>query len=338
LTGIHVACDKLHRLMVQGKGMQSLRKAGEEPFRATGRPSGKRPPRSALRRRLDEWVRIGKRALLRRIYRRQIATLEAAFRNEPLARIHAAYPEICLKPTRSYLMNGLKHRYRTTAVLDHYRIAARLLTVEALVQSHTDGVRLLALPTKAGEVTVDLCGQGGLYREAEWRLALHADGRRVMEMGLAMVDRRILQRGGEGNALWIGVLKTALAGEHGLDDSRALTKAMEGLRPKTLLLLVAQVLARSLGLTAVLAASNKGHVFAGDYSLRHRVKADYDSFWIESGGERVAPAIFALPLSKAQRDPGEYKPNKRAQIRRRQLLESDIENRIRENIAPLLCA
>ncbi len=49
-------------------------------------------------------------------------------------------------------------------------------------------------------------------------------------------------------------------------------------------------------------------------------------------------AIFALPLSKTQRDPAEYKPNKRAQIRRRHLLESDIEDRIREGIAPLLRA
>lgn len=280
----------------------------------------------------------GKRALLRRIYRHQIAVLEAAFGTEPLSRIRAEYPEICLKPTRSYLMNGLKRRHRTAAVLGHYRTARRLLSVEALVESHTGGVRLLALPTRAGEVTVDLCGQAGLYREAEWRLALCADGRQVMEMGLAIVDRKILQRDGSGEVLWIGALKTALAGEHGLDDSRALTKAMEGLRPKSVLLIVAQVLARTLGLAALLAASNKGHVFAGDPSLRRRIKADYDGFWIESGGERVTRAIFALPLSKAQRDPAEYKPNKRAQVRRRQLLETDIENRVRDGVAPLLRA
>lgn len=294
--------------------------------------AGDRPPRHAFRHGLDEWFRLTKWAVLRWIYRREIAAVETAFAVEPFDRILAVYPDIAVKPVRDYLMNGLERQHRSTAVIGHYAAAARILTTEAFIESHTSGVPLMALSTPAGEITVDLEGQGGLYREAEWRLVLRNDGHPVIEMGLAIVDRQILRLAGIGKVLWIGALKTALAGEHGLDESRTLTKAMEGLRPKALLLISAQTLAGAFGLEGIFAASNKGHVFAGDYSLRHRIKADYDRFWLESGGERVNLAIFALPAAKAQRSPSEYKPNKRAQARRRQALEHEIEKQVRDSI------
>ncbi|WP_315926420.1 DUF535 family protein [Mesorhizobium sp. SP-1A] len=303
---------------------------------AEAQPAKTLPHGSALWKRLDDSWRTAKWAALRWLNRREIAAVKSAFAEQPLARILAKYPDIPLKPVRPYLLSGLKRRDRPAAVIRHYAAAARILTAEALVESHTTGVRLLSLPTQAGEITVDLAGQGPLYREAEWRLVLNVDRRPVVEMGLAIVEPRLVQFGGSGEVFWIGVLKTVLAGKHGLEDSRALTKALEGLRPKALLLLVAQALAGAFNLSGIFAASNKGHVFAGDYSLRRRIKADYDSFWTESGGNRVSPAVFALPLVKTQRDPCEYKPNKRAQIRRRQMLEQEIEKQVREAVAPLL--
>jgi uncharacterized protein VirK/YbjX len=285
---------------------------------------------------LDDWVRLTKWAVLRWIYRREIAAVETAFSVEPFDRILAAYPDIAVKPVRGYLMNGLRRQHRSTAVIGHYVAAARILTSKAFVESHTSGVQLAALSTPAGEITVDLEGQGGLYREAEWRLVLRDDGHPVIEMGLAIVDRQVLRLAGIGKILWIGALKTAFAGEHGLDESRTLTKAMEGLRPKALLLISAQTLAGAFGLEGIFAASNKGHVFAGDYSLRRRIKADYDRFWLESGGERVNLAIFALPATKTQRGLSEYKPNKRAQARRRQALEREIEDQIRDSVTAFL--
>lgn len=273
---------------------------------------------------------------MRWICRREIAAVRAAFAKEPFASILAKYPDIPLKPVRAYLLNGLRRQDRPAAIIGHYRSAARIFTAKALVESHTAGICLLSLSTELGEVTVDLQGQAGLYREAEWRLVLNTNARPVVEMGLAIVERRLLHLEGSGEALWIGALKTVSAGEDGLEACRLLTKALEGLRPKALLLLVAQTLAGAFSLSGIFAASKKGHVFAGDISLRHRVKADYDLFWTECGGERVNPAIFSLPRVKAQRDPAEYKPNKRAQIRRRHLLEQEIGRRVREQVAPLL--
>ncbi|MDX8529636.1 DUF535 family protein [Mesorhizobium sp. VK25A] len=291
---------------------------------------------SAFRRRLNEGVHTVKWAALRWFYRRDIADVGLKLGAEPFAPILDRYPEIPLKVVRPYLTVGLKRGNRAAAVVGHYTAAARLLSDAALVESHTNGLELFAVDTSAGKVTVELGGQDGLYREAEWRLILCLDHRPITEMGLAIVDRSLLCIEGTGEALWIGVLKSVAAGAQGLEDARILTSAMEGMRPKTLLLLVAQVLARSLNLSGLFAVSNAGHVFATDYSLRRRISADYDGFWTESGGLRTKPSMFAMPTAKAQREIAEYKPNKRARVRRRWRLEDQLTDQVREAIQPLL--
>ncbi|TPK63801.1 DUF535 domain-containing protein [Mesorhizobium sp. B2-4-19] len=301
-------------------------------------PTGpiKRSP-SKFRRKLNNWVHESKWAALRWMFRRDIAAIRSALGVEPFTAILAQYPDIALKPVRPYLAANLMRIHRSAAVIGHYTAAARLLTEAALVESHTRGRQLLTMSTVAGEVTVELTGQAGLYREGEWRLLLRLEGRPVIEMGLAIVDQSLLRLGGGGGKiLYIGALKSTSTGVQGLEDSRILTKAMEGLRPKTLLLLVAQNLASSLKLHGLVAASNAGHVFSRDYALRRRITADYDRFWVESGGRPICRTMYALPLVKAQRDPADYKPNKRAQIRKRQRLEVEIARCVSESVRPLL--
>ncbi|RUU53368.1 DUF535 family protein [Mesorhizobium sp. M2C.T.Ca.TU.002.02.1.1] len=296
---------------------------------------GRRAP-SAFRRRLNEWVHTVKWAALRWLYRRDIADVRLKLGAEPFAPILDHYPEVPLKVVRPYLTVGLKRGKRAVALVGHYMAAARLLCDAALVESHTGGLELFAVTTPAGTITVELTGQGGLYREAEWRLVLCLDHRPITEMGLAIVDRSLLRIEEAGEILLIGALKGVSAGAQGLEDARILTNAMEGMRPKTVLLFVAQVLSRSLGLSGLFAVSNAGHVFATDYSLRRRISADYDGFWIESGGLRTDPSMFAMPIAKAQRELTEYKSNKRARVRRRWRLEDQITDQVKASVQPLL--
>jgi uncharacterized protein VirK/YbjX len=295
-----------------------------------------RKKHSLLRQQLNRGIRAAKRALVRRIFWREISAINSALSAEPFCHILHAYPDIPFKPVRPYLVSGLKPAQRAAAVVGHYATAFRLLNTEAFVESHIAGKRLLSVETAVGEITVDLTGQQGLYREAEWRLLASWNGRAIVEMGLVIVDNRLLGLEGAGPILWIGAIKSVAAGAHGLEDARTLTKSLAGLRPKSLLLLVAQSLAGGLKLSGVYAASNRGHVFATDPGLRRRISADYDGFWMESGGKRVRPTIFQLPLAKIRRPQDEHKPNKRAQIRRRHQLEIEIEQSVREALLPLL--
>lgn len=72
------------------------------------------------------------------------------------------------------------------------------------------------------------------------------------------MDRSLLRIKEAGEVFLIGALKSVSAGAQGLEDARGLTNAMEGMRPKTVLLFVAQVLSRSLGLSGLFAVSNAG--------------------------------------------------------------------------------
>jgi len=298
-------------------------------------PPRRKSPPSHLRRRLNHWVHGVKWFALRQFNRWDLATVRRKLDCEPFAQILNRYPDMPLKIVRPYLTRGLRRRHRVAALLGHYDAASRLLSDTALIESHTDGLELYVATTAAGSVSVKLTGQGGLHREGEWRLVFCLDERPISQMGVAIVERSLLRIKGIGNILLIGALKAASPAGEGLRDARILTSAMEGMRPKTLLLLVAQAMAKSLGLSGLAAVSNAGHVFAADYSLRRRISADYDGFWKESGGYRINPMIFALPMAKAQRDPAEYKPNKRSQVRRRQCLEDQITQTVRTAVMSL---
>ncbi len=151
---------------------------------------------SGVTRILNRWVHTVKWAALRRLFRKDIAAIRRALCVEPFAAILKKYPDIPLKPVRPYLSTRLRRIHRPLAVITHYTAARRLLTDAALIKSHTTGYQLLRFSTKAGEVTVELTGQDGLYREAEWRLLLRRDGRPIVEMGLALgrVDTYLIQR------------------------------------------------------------------------------------------------------------------------------------------------
>ncbi|BCM19727.1 hypothetical protein MJ8_35070 [Mesorhizobium sp. J8] len=46
--------------------------------------------------------------------------------------------------------------------------------------------------------------------------------------------------------------------------------------------------------------------------------------------------MFAMPTAKAQRELAEYKPNKRARVRRRWRLEDQLADQLKASIQPLL--
>jgi len=279
-------------------------------------------------------IRSAKRAILALVYRKQIAAVTQVLNAEPFTPILRASPAIATKPTRSYLRSSLSASARAQAIVGHYRAASQLLSDEGLIATHVDQVRLLTRPSEWGDITVELGWQSGLYREGEWRLLLRLSGRQAFEMSLSIVDARLVTIALTGDVLWIGALKACHA-ETGLEDARLLTKELEGIRPKSLLLFIAQTLARHFGLTGILAASNKGHVFNGHPGLRRRIKADYVRFWIESGGTSVNARTFSLPLSRPTRDISEYKPNKRSQARRRKALEEELEASVAQSLSTI---
>lgn len=270
----------------------------------------------------DRAFRFFKRWMRRQYARKALGEAEKFFLRPPFDRILAACPELPEKVLRPYFARKLTTERRTEALTGHYRLFLDYFSDDVLVQMHLKQITLLEHEGEFGKVTVIVGNQQSFYREAELTISIFFNDQPMVAMGIALTTPEIFGLHKPGRALWIGILKATVPGTESLDRARAFTKAFEGLRPKAFCLMVAQAMARALGIETIYAPSNEGYVFAAYFGLRTRVKADYDSFWLDSGGSMVTPGIFQLPALKQQRDLKDYKANKRAQVRRRQALEA----------------
>jgi hypothetical protein len=108
---------------------------------------------------------------------------------------------------------------------------------------------------------------------------------------------------------------------------------MKGMRPKAMVLFALQHLAQAWNLTSLRAVSNGTHIYRS-LQKRKTINADYDSFWIESGGELQPDGIFNLPISPQVRDIADIKPNKRSMYRQRYALLDKLGQDIRAAMSP----
>jgi uncharacterized protein VirK/YbjX len=122
---------------------------------------------------------------------------------------------------------------------------------------------------------------------------------------------------------------------------KEVSKILHGLRPKALLLFVAQEIARTWQLDGIRAASNQTHISRhSDYALNRtrRPKLSYDEFWTESGGTRSGDDYYDLPMHFIRRSDAEIKSSKRSLYHKRyQLLDqlsTDIQARL-SDLAPV---
>lgn len=270
------------------------------------------------------------------VHGRVIRDTAAAFDRPPLDRIFAHSSKLAHKPIRPYLIRGLGAQGRLHAIRTHFDTAERLLTPESLVQCHTDEQTIFEQKTANGLMTVTLGNPDSLYREAEWRLALNINGLRILEIGVTLVNTALIGLEGKGPCVWIGIVKASIKGDAALEPARKLTKDLEGIRPKSLLLMAAQAMTRTFGMTALYGVANEGRVLANYRYMKKRIRANYDQFWEESGGRRVSRYAVQLPMTKGQRDISTYKMNKRAQARRRQELENDLNRNLENGFRALM--
>ena len=212
----------------------------------------------------------------------------AVFECSPLDRIFAHSSKLAYKPIRPYLIAGLGARGRLDAIRTHFQLAEHRLTPESLIQSHIDERTIFEQRSESGLLAVTLGKPDALYREAEWRLALTVDGQRILEMGVTLGSPATFGLAGDLPCVWTGVMKASLKGEAALEPARKVTKELEGIRPKTLLLMAAQAMARAFGMSALYGVANNGLVLTQYGYMKKRVKAHYDQFWDESGGTRVS--------------------------------------------------
>lgn len=251
-------------------------------------------------------------------YGRHLKRNRAVFDDPVLRPVLAADADHGRRVLRPYLIRGLGAAGRARAVAEHYGFFRRAIREPALRTVYEGGALLAQRETPAGMLNLMLYAPTGLGREGELRMALEIDGRTLHMFAMAVImPATIGLPDGPVPVLWIGCNKGPGSEPDLPDLIKRVTKAMQGLRPKALMLHAAQALAAGWSLAGLYGVANEGTVFAGYSSLRKRIKADYDQFWQEYGGEAVTPYVYRLAAAPVAKDLADVPSNKRAAAARK---------------------
>lgn len=173
------------------------------------------------------------------------------------------------------------------------------------------------------------------YQEGEFTLSL-----RCPELGegeLALLSATLAPADDGTMAFHIGGLQGAerALGAPAIKDA---SRDLHGLRPKSIIVIAAQLLANQLGCRRILATTAASHAYSTDgrrqSGERQKMFFDYDSFWEECGGVREGTAFFKLPLVTARRPREDMKPQKRPMYNRRYAMLDELEAAVARAFTP----
>ena len=203
-------------------------------------------------------------------------------------------------------------RKRLDALMDHYRFVGSALPHGLLERMYVDGQVVLAeAAMKSGEpLRVLLMPPTRKGCEGELNIALAtADDTLLFSATIT-----VLPSTGE---LLVGCLQGPNT-EDGQERVRLVTRQCHGLRPKNLLLSLLYGFAASHGLPRLRGISNDGHARSG------RIKASYDTFWVESVGVIARDGFFDLPPTEPERSELDVASKHRSAFRQREVLRREL--------------
>jgi uncharacterized protein len=221
------------------------------------------------------------------------------------------------------LVERYQHRYiskawsteqRLQAVRDHYDFALAHFPRQLFHMLYRERQVLAGKLMLRDGGELSLLVKAPIRRGREGELALSLTDETGLQ--LSYVQLSIINGG---RTLVIGCLQGA-ANNAGRDAVRELTKQCHGLRPKNLLLSMVRSLAQAFGIEEVLGVGNDRHVFAG---IKDKVKADYDGFWLDAGGELGDYGFYRLPPRDPVRLETDVESKRRSEFRRREALRHE---------------
>lgn len=101
---------------------------------------------------------------------------------------------------------------------------------------------------------------------------------------------------------------------------RDTTKLLHGMRPRDLLLRALRSIATAIGANGIVGVGSRRHVYR-HWRKRRECAFNYDAYWLEQGGARRNDGDFVLPILVAPTDPAKVPSKKRAEAKRRRILQ-----------------
>ena len=164
------------------------------------------------------------------------------------------------------------------------------------------------------------------YQEGELTLSLQCP--ELGEGELALLSATLAPTEDGSLAMYIGGLQGAERAL-GAPAIKEAGRDLHGLRPKSMIVIAAQLLANHLGCGRILATTASSPAYSTNERRqsgeRQKMFFDYDAFWEECGGVAEGGAFLALPLTTARRPREEMKPQKRPMYNRRYAMLDELE-------------
>lgn len=262
-----------------------------------------------------------------------INAMTTLFADDNLKPILTNNPEILEKPLKPFLCVNWSNSERIKHITEHYQYINGIFGDNSKAVISSKGISILDFESLSGET---------------YRVQLYRGASREGGLGIRLVndkDQSVYAlacniSGTTTKTMHIGMLQgpaEAIENRHAL--IKELTKSLHGLRTKSLLVEMALMLARILGVSEVKAISNKGHIYqAIRYigSKRKSVTFDYNGLWGEFEATEIDPYMFSLSVFTPRKDPLTLKKTKRKMYTKRYQWLDDSEIAMATNLAPWL--
>ena len=231
---------------------------------------------------------------------------------------------------RPFLHAGLAAHQRLRVSLEHDYLSATRAPHIARELMNAGATRIATLSVAGQTWDVSAEAAERFQREGDWTICIRdADGARIVSCSfcIASLGRRM-----DRPQLLIGCIQGPDPSLDGRALYRSLTRAWLGLRPKPLVIYLAQSLAHAMGAKTTLIVSNRAHVYSSWRYLfrRRKVKADYRVLARECGARRSWRDWHVLAIPHC-RPSCEAPPHNAAQRRRRALCAA-LDEQIRDSV------
>jgi uncharacterized protein VirK/YbjX len=241
-------------------------------------------------------------------------------------------PALYLKPFRVYISTQWTSNRKIKVIQDTYRFILKKGDAFKQVLINNSGLEIARFKmndTMEGYLTL---GYDERYRkEGELVLTFNCD---QLEGTIVAITFSLEEIEKDQWVCWIGCVQG-----HGVNEansSKIAQKLLQGLRPKSLVVLMVQELSRHLGLTAIYGAGDLIQAYRRKHAIhlpwRHTINFNYNEFWIESGGQAKSEGWYELPLTPVRKEIQDIKSEKRAYYRRRYAILDDLSLKISESV------
>ncbi len=248
------------------------------------------------------------------------------FLEEPVIRPFVlADPRLAFRPMGTYMSRRWNWARRFKVIRETYLFVNAQGRAFQQGLLRPEGLLLARIPLeKAGTLNLMMRVDAQFRKEGEIGVFLEVDGIPGAVSSFAFS----LERQPVGWAAYIGALQGRKGGEE--EIIKLATKAMHGLRPKALMVFVAQEVARSLRVASLLGVGNDIHVGrARVIGPVKKILFNYDELWLETGGMAQEDGWFQLPVKAPRRGAEEIKPNKRSMYAKRYAFMDSLSRQIR---------